>query len=326
MRNSRTPSVHCWTRFVVALPKLNKPPLLYLLEAALHPTKEDELAISKGLRLAIILSSATLAMEVAGGIISNSLALLSDSGHVFLDMFALALSYYAVRLAMRPATDEATYGLHRAEVLASLANGVSLVFVAVLILFFASGRLLNPPVVQGSMMLVIAFIGLLANLFVASRIRGFKSLNVRSAYLHVLGDAFSSVAVVIGGIAIQVSQVYWVDPVLSFMIAALIAFGSLRIVIESVDILLEKVPRHMAPDRLTKEIRGVGGVRDVHDLHVWSICSNMHAISVHIVMDDRSEQYRESVLRKITDHLKNSHGIEHTTIQIECEHCGHENA
>ena len=265
-------------------------------------------------------------MELAGGIISNSLALLSDSGHVFLDIFALGLSYYAVRLALQPATGEATFGLHRAEVLASLANGLTLIAVALMIFYFGYGRLLNPPQVKGSLMLAIAVVGLFANLYVAYRIRGHESLNVRSAYWHVVGDAFSSVAVVAGGVAIQVAQVYWIDPALSFLIAAIIALGSFRIVLESVDILLEKVPKHMAPDKLTMEIAAVDGVRQVHDLHVWSICSNMHAISVHIVVDDATMPQSASLLQRITDHLRNGHGIEHTTIQIECEDCGHTNA
>ena len=286
-----------------------------------HEEKEDEMEISKGLRLAIVLSFFILAIEIAGGILSNSLALLSDSGHVFLDMFALGLSYYAVSLAMRPPTEVATYGLHRAEVLASLVNGLSLIVVASLIFFFAYGRLLDPPHVQGSTMLIIAVIGLAGNMYVAYRIHDYKSLNVRSAYLHVLGDTLSSVAVIVGGIAIQLAQTYWIDPALSFMIAAVIAVGAIRIFVESADILLEKVPRHLAPDRLEREIRGVGGVKEVHDLHVWSICSNMHALSVHIVLDERFDQHREGVLKKVTDHLKGSHGIEHTTIQIECERC-----
>jgi len=290
-----------------------------------HHSTEDELTISSSLRLAIALSVATLVIEVVGGIISNSLALLSDSGHVFLDVFALALSYYAVRLAMKPATDEATFGLHRAEVLASLANGLSLIVVASLIFFFAYGRMLNPPQVQGVVMLSVAVIGLAANLYVASKIQGFRSLNVRSAYLHVLGDALSSIAVVAGGVAIQFAQVYWIDPVLSFFIAALIAVGSLRILVESIDILLEKVPRHMAPDHLTKEILAINGVKAVHDMHVWSICSNCHAMSAHIVLKDEAKLRSASVLQIITEHLRKEHGIEHTTIQIEDERCAYDN-
>jgi len=293
---------------------------------AAHSQDESELKISQSLLLAIVLSTVTLVLEVAGGIISNSLALLSDSGHVFLDIFALGLSYYAVRLAMRPATDDATYGLHRAEVLASLINGLSLVVVSSLIFLFAYGRILNPPAVQGTLMLVIAVIGLAANLFVAYKIRGYQSLNVRSAYLHVIGDAVSSVAVVVGGVMIQLAGVYWIDPVLSFLIGVVIAVGAVRILIESANILLEKVPRHLAPERLVKELKGVGGVKEVHDLHVWSICSNLHALSVHIVLDEQADKFRESILKKITEHLKIKHGIEHTTIQMECEYCGYDNA
>lgn len=299
--------------------------LLLVTAEMVHHSTEDEQTISKGLRLAIILSVGTFAVEVMGGVVSNSLALLSDSGHVFLDVFALALSYYAVRLAMRPATDEATFGLHRAEVLASLANGLSLIVVAGLIFYFAYGRFLDPPRIQGVVMLSVAVVGLCANLFVAWRIKGFKSLNVRSAYLHVLGDALSSVAVVAGGVAIQLGQVYWIDPVLSFLIAALIAGGSLKILVESVDILLEKVPRHMAPEHLVEEIRGIGGVKDVHDMHVWSICSNCHAMSAHIVLNDDAKSRSASVLQVITEHLRKKHGIEHTTIQIEDERCAYDN-
>jgi len=287
---------------------------------------EHKQDIGKSLRLAISISLSILIMEFVGGYFSNSLSLLSDSGHVFLDIFALTLSYYAICLAMRPATDQATYGLHRAEVLAALINGITLLVVASIIIYFAYQRLLDPPPVQGTLMFIIAIIGLFANLYVAYRIHGYKSLNVRSAYLHVLSDSLSSVAVVVGAIVIQSMQIYWVDPVISFIIAIFIIFGSARIVNESAYILLEKVPKHISPDRLTKEIENVDGVRDVHDLHVWSICSNMHAMSVHIVIDDYMISQSEGMLRSITDYLKNKHGIEHTTIQIEREHCGHKNA
>ena len=277
--------------------------------------------ISKGLRLAIVLSFFILAIEIAGGILSNSLALLSDSGHVFLDMFALGLSYYAVSLAMRPPTEVATYGLHRAEVLASLVNGLSLIVVASLIFFFAYGRLLDPPHVQGSTMLIIAVIGLAGNMYVAYRIHDYKSLNVRSAYLHVLGDTLSSVAVIVGGIAIQLAQTYWIDPALSFMIAAVIAVGAIRIFVESADILLEKVPRHLAPDRLEREIRGVGGVKEVHDLHVWSICSGHSALSAHVVIADQSLGQAQDVMHELKRCLQSGFGVEHTTIQFECARC-----
>ncbi len=276
------------------------------------------------LRIAIAVSIGILGMEIGGGILSNSLALLSDSGHVFLDIFALSLSYYAVRLVQQPATWNATYGMHRAEVLAALVNGISLIVVASMIIYFGYTRLLDPPHVEGPLMLVIAAIGLVVNLMVALRIRGYKSLNIKSAYLHVLGDSLSSMAVVAGGVAIYLFQAFWVDPVLSFLIAALIIFGSLRIVFESADILMEKVPRHLAPERLRKELEEVGFVRGVHDLHAWSICSNCHALSVHIVIDERDMPRSQNVIKEITERMRLKHGIEHTTIQIEVEHCGHE--
>ncbi len=284
--------------------------------------KESPDKRSKKLKFAIALTSIILIVEIIGGIISNSLALLADSAHVFMDVFALTLSLSALTLACRPFNEKSTFGYHRAEIFAALINGIMLVVVVVFILQEAYQRLVSPPEVRTFEMLVVASIGLIVNLVVAFRLRGHHDLNIRSAYLHVLGDTLSSFGVIIGGAVIILTGNYIVDPLISVMIACIIIFSSLRLLRESVDILMERTPKHIDIEQLKREILDVKGVQALHDIHVWSICSNVHALNAHVLVASMSVKDSEKITSDINKLLADDFNISHTTLQFECTDCG----
>ncbi|MCK4444189.1 MAG: cation transporter, partial [Thermoplasmata archaeon] len=236
------------------------------------------------LRIAIALTLIILIAEIIGGFISGSLALFSDAGHVFMDITALMLTLAALGIAMRPSTHEATFGHHRVEILVALINAVALFFLSIFILYSAYLRFDSPPEVKSTEMLVVAVIGFAVNLYVAYNLHGYEDLNVRSAYLHVFGDLISSLAVIAGAVIIALTGLFVVDPIASVLIAGIIMTRCFRLMKESGDILLEKTPKHIDLEKLKADLLSVEGVDDVHDLHVWSICSNVHAIACHIVI------------------------------------------
>jgi cobalt-zinc-cadmium efflux system protein len=280
-------------------------------------------SISRGFILAIGLTAITLVAEVLGGFWTNSLALLSDAAHVFMDLFALLLSLMAIKLAERPATDRRTYGWHRAEIFASLINGATLIFIAIGILHEAWDRFLHPEAVKSREMFIIAFVGLIMNLIAASRLHrhSHDDLNVRSAFLHVLGDAIASVGVIAGGIIMFFTEWYVLDAVISAVIVLIIGWGSLRIVREAAHILLEGVPRHIVITELVEKMRRVKGVIDIHHLHVWSICSHISALSAHIDIEPEYRLQHGEIIGQIEQMLEHDYHITHTTLQGECSRC-----
>jgi cobalt-zinc-cadmium efflux system protein len=273
------------------------------------------------LKLAIILTSAILVVEVVGGIISNSLALFSDASHVLMDVLALGLTLSAVRIASRPSSEAATFGHHRVEIFAALINGLLLLLVAVFILREAWFRLSSPPEIRTYEMLVFATTGLLVNVFITMILRGHNDLNIRGAYLHVLGDTLSSFAVIAGGIIIMLTGNHIVDPVLSIAIVGVILLGSARLLKESIDVLMERTPRHIDVEELNREILEVKGVVGIHDLHVWSICSNVHAMGAHIIVHEMTVKETEKLTSEIKMRLSTRFQISHTTLQFECTAC-----
>lgn len=277
---------------------------------------------SKKLKLAIILTSIILIAELIGGIISNSLALFTDAAHVFMDVLALGLSLSALTIACRPLDEKATFGYHRAEIFAALINGILLIIVVIFILQEAYERLLVPPEIRTFEMLGIASIGLVVNLYVTISLRGHLDLNIRGAYLHVLGDTLSSFAVIAGGLIIILTGYYIVDPILSVIISCVIVYNSLRLIKESVDILMERTPKHINLEKLKNEILEIKGIHGLHDLHVWSICSNVHALNAHLIVDSISVRDTEKITSKINIQLFEGYGIAHTTLQFECNDCG----
>jgi len=280
-------------------------------------------SISRRLIFAITLTAITLVAEVIGGIWSNSLALLSDAGHVFLDLFALLLSLGAIRLAAQPASERHSYGLHRAEVLASLVNGLTVFVMALGILYEGSKRLIAPEEVRTTPMLVIAVLGLIANLLAARGLHGHAhdDLNVRSAFLHVLGDAAASVGVIAGAVLMRYTGWYQADPLISIAIGLLILVGAGRLLREAVHILMEGVPRGLSVEQVAERMRGVEGVLDVHHLNLWSVCSHIFALSAHVEIDPAFDGQRSRLLQRIEHDLQHEFHITHTTIQFDCSTC-----
>ncbi len=271
------------------------------------------------LRLAFFLTVIILVAELAGGIFSNSLALLSDAGHVVTDIFALGLAWFATVQAERPADARKTFGYHRVGILAALVNAVTLIIIAIAISLEAFQRFQHPEPVQPFIMFLSAGIGIAVNLFIGLGLqKEGHSLNVRAATMHVFGDVIASVGVVVGGIIILLTGWTLVDPLLSVAIAVLIALGAWSILRETTDILLESVPRDVSLSNLVDDMKKVEGVKDVHDLHVWCIASGMYALSCHTLINDLPPSGSSPILQSLTSMLSEKYHIGHATIQFEC--------
>ena len=280
-------------------------------------------SIAGRFKYAIALTALTLVAEVAGGIWTNSLALLSDAAHVFLDIFALVLSLVAIKLSAYPSTDTRTFGWHRAEVFASFINGITVFMMAIGIFYEAWSRVLEPQEVKSLPMFIIALIGLVMNLFAASALHqhSHDDLNVRSAFLHVVGDAAASVGVIAGGIVMYFTSWYIVDAIISIGIGFVIFWGSWRVLREASHILLEGVPRGMSVQEVVDSIQTVEGVNAVHHLNIWTICSHILALSAHVDMVPEFKEKSAEVLRTIEEMLMERFHISHPTLQVECTRC-----
>ncbi|MBO0724139.1 MAG: cation transporter [Blastocatellia bacterium] len=274
-------------------------------------------ASQRTLLIVLALTFGYMLAEAIGGYMANSLALLSDAGHMLTDVAALTLSLFAVRFALRPATPRKTYGFYRLEILAALANGVTLIVLSILICVEAYRRLRNPETVQGWTLIWISTGGLAVNLISAWLLSHShdESLNVRGALLHVLGDLLGSVAAVAAGVMIIWRGWIWADPVFSVVISVLIIYSSWRLVADAVNVLLEGTPSHINAAAVEEAMRTVAGVRAVHDLHIWTITSGRHAVTAHVVINDASESYH--ILREVREMLAGRFALTHSTIQIE---------
>jgi cobalt-zinc-cadmium efflux system protein len=277
---------------------------------------------SRVLRVSLVVTLAYIVLLIVAGIRAHSLALLSEAGHNLSDFFALLLSLFAVYLGSRPPSSTATYGYHRAGVLAALVNAVSLVAVSFFIFYEAFQRLQNPQPVHAAVMISVAAAGVVMNGVIALLLyRSGSDVNIRSAFLHEIGDTLSTAAVIAGGWAIMATGRYWIDSALSFGIGALILWSAFGIVRETLNILLEGTPRGVKLGRVEAVIRAIEGVNDVHDLHVWSIGSETHALSCHIAIADIPPSVSERILRDVKDRLHHDFRIDHTTIQFEHAEC-----
>ena len=256
-------------------------------------------------------------VEFAGGWLTNSLALMADAGHMLTDAAALGLSLFALRFAARPATAQKTYGFQRVEILAALVNGVTLVLISLVIFYEAYERLFSPPVVKSAPMLAIACAGLVVNLLCASALHRSHStnLNVQGALLHVIGDALGSVGAIIAGILMLTKGWYLADPLISFVVGLLILYNSWRLVKDSVDILLEGTPAHIDLETVRSALNSVEGVESIHDLHIWTLTSGIHAMSCHAVVCGNDD--RHQILEQLSDIVRRRFKIDHTTIQLE---------
>lgn len=276
----------------------------------------------RNLVFAVSVTFVVLVGEVIGGWWTGSLALLSDAAHVFTDFISLALSLGALLLATRPVSKERTFGWHRAEVFAALVNGALLLLIALGLLAEAHRRTLSPVPVKAGAMLVIAAAGLAANGLIALRLCGHShDLNVHSAYLHVLSDLGASVGVVTAAVIMMPTGWYIVDPILSALIALAVLVGALRLLRDTGHILLEGVPRHLDLELVAEAVRTVPRVQGIHDLHIWTICSNLMALSVHVTVGDCHGADRDEVVREIGHRLSERFGIGETTVQVESGPC-----
>jgi len=263
-----------------------------------------------------------IALLVVAGIRAHSLALLSEAGHNLSDFLALLLSLVAVYLEARPPSATKTYGYRRAGVLAALVNSLSLVLVAFFIFYEAFQRLQRPEPVQAGTMIWVAAAGVVMNAAIAVLLwRSGRDVNIRSAVLHEIGDTLSTAAVIAGGWAIMLTGRSWIDPALSIGIGALILWSSFGIVRETLNILLEGTPHGMKVEAVEACVRATVGVSDVHDLHIWSIGSESHALSAHVKIGDIPMSESDAILREINDKLDHEFGIRHTTIQLEHAVC-----
>jgi cobalt-zinc-cadmium efflux system protein len=283
------------------------------------------------LKLVLILTASYLTAQIIGGIMTNSLALLADAGHMFTDAAGLGLSLLAVRFTIKPPTPQRTYGFYRMEILAALANSVLLILVSIYIIYEAFQRLLNPPEIQGLPVILIAAVGLAVNLiglrilsahdhahghFAKSKPE--ENLNMQGASMEVLSDALGSIGVIVAGLIIFFTEFYVVDPIISVGLALFILPRTWILLKKSVHILLEGVPADISHEEIKNEILRVKGVTGVFELHIWSITSGIPAVSAHVVIIDslRSQQ----ILKNINSILDNKFGISHSTIQVENFH------
>ena len=275
------------------------------------------------LLIALAITGLMTVVELVGGVLSNSLALLGDAGHMFTDTLALGLSLFALTLARRPASQNRTYGFHRAEVLAALTNGAILILISVYIFYEAYRRFVDPPEVRGGLMLTVAAIGLVANLvgILVLRSASRDNLNVRGAFLHMWGDTVSSIGVIAAGIIILLTGWTTADPIISIVIGLLILRGAVALVWESSDILLEAVPKHLDVVRISNAVSRIKGVRDIHDVHLWTITSGMYALSCHVLIEDQMVSNSTQIVGEINQTLSREFGIGHSTLQLECEEC-----
>lgn len=287
----------------------------------LHPQRPSRPG-KRALQLAFGITTAFFAVEGIGGLLTHSLALLADAGHMLTDLASLALALLAMKFAMRPATSEKTYGYYRTEILAALVNGVTLVVIALYIFYEAFQRFQSPPEVKSLPMLTVAALGLIANLASAYVLLGSKgqSLNVRGAFLHVVSDVLGSLGAITAGLMMLATRWYLADPLISIFIGLLILFSSWRLLRESVNVLMEGVPAHIDLKALETAMRKVPGVSHVHDLHVWTVTSGFEALSAHVVVEEGLTMERaQRILHELHAVAHQGFGIQHTTIQLEEE-------
>ena len=279
--------------------------------------------VGSKLRVGILLTALILAIELAGGFLSNSLALLGDAGHVFTDVVALSLSWYGVRQAERPSSGEMTFGYHRVGVIVAVVNALTIFAIGVVIFYEAYRRIQEPPEVHSAIMLAVAAVGLGVNVFIASWLHREQggNLNVRSAYWHAFGDALASIGVIVGAIIILATGWYLADPIISVFIGIIIMAAAWRIIRDGVRVLLEAAPPHVNTSEMVQALLRVPGIKDVHDVHVWSITPELHAMSAHVFIDDLSTSEAAGIRERAESLLRQQFNIGHVTLQMECERC-----
>ena len=275
------------------------------------------------LSAALFLTLAFVILESAAGFFANSLALLTDAAHNFTDVIALGISWYAVYLTTRPSNSKNTYGYHRAGILAALLNSTTLVVISLGIFYETYRRLIHPPQVNSTVLVGVGFLALIVNLATALLLqRGSDGdLNLRSAFIHLMGDVVSTIGAVIAGVIIYFTHANWMDPLVSGLIGVLILYSAWGILRETVDILLESTPRDVDLTAMVRDLTQVKGVLGVHDLHVWSITRGLRTMSAHVLTDDTSISSGADIQRQINEIAFHRYHIGHATLQLECVDC-----
>jgi len=278
--------------------------------------------IEKKLGIVFAISIFIFVVELVGGFLSNSLALITDSLHVLLDFTAIGISLLAFRIAKRPHSSKMTFGFHRIEIVAAFVNGISLVIVATVIFFEAYRRFLEPPQVNINLLIGFALLGLCANVVMIALLKkdSRSNLNIKGSYIHVIGDLLSSLGVVIGGIIMFFVNYYVIDVIVSLAIGLLIVRSGVILCRECLHIFMEGTPHEIKLSSILDQLKKIEGISDVHDLHVWTLTSNVFAMSVHIKIKDEFVLQSGVLLRKINEMMKDEFGINHCTTQIESEH------
>lgn len=290
-----------------------------------HHDHDQRTQNKKGLTFALAITAGIMLLEFFGGLLTNSLALLSDSGHMLSDTASLALSLMAMWFATRPASPSKSYGFYRFEILAALFNGLTLFVIAGFIVWEAVERLMSPPTVAGGSMIMIAAIGLIANLlsawFLTKKGDVRDNVNLKSAYLHVLGDALGSVGAIVAGALMMAFSWYVADPVISVLVSLLILRSAWGVLSQSIHILMEGTPVTIDQAEVKKTLGAIEGVRDVHDLHIWTITSGLDSLSCHLVVEDSRDS--QTILQQAIRIIDEKFQIKHTTIQVETSDLQH---
>jgi cobalt-zinc-cadmium efflux system protein len=287
----------------------------HLKEAAHHS--------SKRLSISLFLTLAFVFIEAGAGFFSNSLALLTDAAHNLTDVIALALSWFAIRVTTRPANERKTYGYHRIGILVALINSTTLVLIALGIFYEAWRRFISSPEVQSTILIGVGLIAVIINVVTAKLVHegSDSDLNLRSAFVHLMGDVLSTIGAVIAGVIIYFTGANWLDPLVSVLIGGLILYNAWGILHDAVDILLEAKPRDINSTELVKDVLDVDGVLGIHDLHIWSLTQNLRTMSAHVLTDDLPISEGANIQRQINEIVYHRYNIAHATLQLECVDC-----
>ena len=284
---------------------------------------EMDRALKGRLKLSVVLTGVIFIAELVGGYLTNSLALMSDAAHVFMDVFALSLSWFAIYISEMPPTEKRTYGLHRVEVFVSFINSAVLFLLTIFIFYEAYKRLLDPAPVESVGMVIVAAVGLVVNLIVALWLKQYAAtdMNIKSAFIHVVGDAAASVGVIIGALVMHYTGWFMADPIISVVIGLIILSGAYRIMKDSAHILLEGVPKDIDLNKVVEDIKASKGISSVHNLHIWSICHNVYALSAHLDIVPTERWRMGEIFGEVNERLAGDHHIFYTTLQAECSGC-----
>lgn len=288
-----------------------------------HPHVHPANQTTKRLSLSLSLTAAFVIVEVIAGIFGNSLALLTDAAHNFTDVIALGLSWYALKIATKPAHAGKTFGYHRVGILVALVNSTTLILIALGIFYEAWHRFITPPEVDSTILIGVGTLAFLINAATAWMVKDGSEhdLNLRSAFLHLMGDVLSTLGAVVAGIIIAFTKWNWLDPLVSVLIGFFILWNAWGVLRQSIHILLESTPESVDMDSMIKSLLKVEGVRGVHDLHVWSINESLRLLSAHIVTDDVSLSKGAHLQERLIEMLTHEYNIQHATLQLECAEC-----